>query len=100
MPSIAQITHAWGCLHAIRLRRVCSNFCVCLAAQEPWLQAALLLMAERAAGSTSELGPYIAAMPSQGVSPLNWSAEQQEQLAGTQAAATLQGYRCGMCATS
>lgn len=65
--------------------------------QEPWLQLALLLLAERAAGSSSKLGPYLTALtgPSSVLmrSPLFWSEEELQLLQGTQLLESVRGYR-------
>jgi [ribulose-bisphosphate carboxylase]-lysine N-methyltransferase len=65
--------------------------------QEPWLQLALLLLAERAAGSSSKLGPYLTGLtdPSSVLmrSPLFWSEEELQLLQGTQLLESVRGYK-------
>lgn len=63
---------------------------------EPWLQLALLLMAERAQpGGSSKLGPYLASASSSSVmrSPLFWSEDELQLLQGTQLLESVRGYK-------
>lgn len=65
---------------------------------EPWLQLALLLLAERAQpGGSSKLGPYLAAAADSSStvmrSPLFWSEEELEMLQGTQLLESVRGYK-------
>lgn len=63
-----------------------------IAGLEPWLQLALLLLAERG-NPGSSLAPYIASLPSAPDSPLFWSDEELRLLAGTQLLELVQGYK-------
>ena len=62
-----------------------------LASLEPWLQIALFLLYVRRSRSPDWL-PYVASLP-EPQSPLSWSEEELDELAGTQLYTTLQGYR-------
>lgn len=59
---------------------------------EPWLQLALLLLAERS-NPGSKLQPYISSLPSQLDSPLFWSDEELRLLQGTQLLESVMGYK-------
>lgn len=69
-----------------------SNIGRYIAALEPWLQLALLLLAERA-NSSSRLRPYISSLPSQPDSPLFWTDEEVQLLQGTQLLESVLGYK-------
>lgn len=64
---------------------------------EPWLQLALLLLAERGAGNSSSMGPYLAAAADSSSvhmrSPLFWSEEELQLLQGTQLLESVRGYK-------
>jgi hypothetical protein len=61
--------------------------------EEPWLQAALLLMAERSGPGVSDWAQYVASLPEQTGSPLQWSESARSELVGTQAGGMLDSYR-------
>lgn len=60
---------------------------------EPWLAIALFLLAERAKGAASAWAPYIAGLPADSGSPVQWGEADLAELAGTQALQTAQAYR-------
>jgi [ribulose-bisphosphate carboxylase]-lysine N-methyltransferase len=65
---------------------------------EPWLQLALLLLAERSQpGGSSKLGPYLAAAADSSStlmrSPLFWSEDELQLLQGTQLLESVRGYK-------
>ena len=64
-----------------------------LASLEPWLQIALFLLYVRKT-QTPDWHPYVASLP-EPETPLSWSEDELEELAGTQLYTTLQGYRQG-----
>lgn len=64
-----------------------------LARLEPWLAIALLLLHERAKGAASAWAPYLAALPADSGSLVQWSEEELAELSGSQALQTAQGYR-------
>ena len=64
-----------------------------LASLEPWLQIALFLLYVRKT-QIPEWHPYVASLP-EPETPLSWSEDELEELAGTQLYTTLQGYRQG-----
>lgn len=89
VPDSAWLTPAAASQHATIGRHV--------SGLAPWLQLALLLLAEAAAGS-SKLQPYLAAAaPGSGSahlnSPLFWSEEELQLLAGTQLLESVRGYK-------
>ncbi len=59
---------------------------------EPWLQLALVLVADRFAGAKSELSGYAEALPEDLGTPLLWSDAELAELQGTQVLQTLTGY--------
>lgn len=60
---------------------------------EPWLQIALLLIASKSNSTAAgDWSTYIKSLPTKTNSPLEWTAEQQSMLQGTQAYDTMQGY--------
>eukprot|EP00198_Chlamydomonas_reinhardtii_P008531 XP_001697868.1 rubisco large subunit N-methyltransferase [Chlamydomonas reinhardtii] len=59
---------------------------------EPWLQLALVLVAERFGSAKSELAGYASSLPEDLGTPLLWSEEETRALAGTQVAGTLNSY--------
>lgn len=59
---------------------------------KPWLKLALYLMLARSGHAGSEYAPYIDALPECTDSPLFWSPEDAELLAGSQLQAGLQSY--------
>ncbi|GBF89663.1 rubisco large subunit N-methyltransferase [Raphidocelis subcapitata] len=62
---------------------------------EPWLQLALLLVSERAAGAAAGAlpGAFLAALPQALDAPLFWGDDEIDMLQGTQALQQLYGYR-------
>eukprot|EP00878_Enallax_costatus_P013966 GHUV01014605.1.p1 GENE.GHUV01014605.1~~GHUV01014605.1.p1 ORF type:complete len:347 (+),score=91.08 GHUV01014605.1:276-1316(+) len=63
-----------------------------IASLEPWLQLALVLLAERAAPG-SRLRSYISSLPSQLDSPVFWSEKELQLLQGTQLLESVMGYK-------
>lgn len=61
---------------------------------EPWLALALFLLAERSKGPASRWAPYLAALPADSGSPVQWAEADLAELAGSQALQTAQAYRC------
>lgn len=59
---------------------------------EPWLQLALLLIAERS-NPGSKMQPYISSLPTQMNSPLFWTDEELRMLQGTQLLESVMGYK-------
>ncbi len=55
---------------------------------------ALFLLHERAKGAASRWAPYIAALPADSGSPVQWSEEELKDLQGSQALQTAMAYRC------
>lgn len=67
----------------------------CLACRlEPWLAVALFLLHERAKGGASRWAPYLAALPADSGSPVQWGEEDLAELRGSQALQTAMAYRC------
>ncbi|KAL4444028.1 hypothetical protein ABPG75_011765 [Micractinium tetrahymenae] len=64
-----------------------------LAGLEPWLAIALFLLHERAKGGASRWAAYLAALPADSGSPVQWGQEELAELAGSQLLGTVQGYR-------
>ncbi|KAG2485714.1 hypothetical protein HYH03_015598 [Edaphochlamys debaryana] len=62
------------------------------ASLEPWLQLALQLVADRWGSNKSELAAYAASLPEDLGTPLLWSEEELQELAGTQVSQSLSGY--------
>lgn len=60
---------------------------------EPWLAIALFLLHERAKGAASRWAGYVAALPADSGSPVQWGEEELAELAGSQLLGTVQGYR-------
>ncbi|PRW51051.1 fructose-bisphosphate aldolase-lysine N- chloroplastic [Chlorella sorokiniana] len=60
---------------------------------EPWLAVALFLLHERAKGAASRWAPYLAALPADSGSPLQWSEEDLKELQGSQALQTAMAYK-------
>lgn len=65
---------------------------------EPWLQLALLLLAERGSSGKQQQQPYLAALTSSSSSshlnsPLFWSEEELQLLQGTQLLESVRGYK-------
>ena len=60
---------------------------------EPWLALALFLLHERAKGGASRWAAYLAALPADSGSPVQWGEEDLAELAGSQLLGTVQGYR-------
>lgn len=58
----------------------------------PWLQVALFLISERAAGSASPWAAYLQMLPEAPPSPLFWNAPERDLLAGTQLLQSLEAY--------
>ena len=61
---------------------------------EPWLAIALFLLHERAKGGASRWAAYLAALPADSGSPVQWEEADLAELAGSQLLGTVQGYRC------
>lgn len=61
---------------------------------EPWLAVALFLLHERAKGPASRWAPYLAALPADAGSPVQWGEEDLQELQGSQALQTAMAYRC------
>lgn len=60
---------------------------------EPWLAIALFLLHERSKGAASRWSAYLAALPADSGSPVQWGEEDLAELAGSQLLGTVQGYR-------
>ncbi|KAI7846455.1 hypothetical protein COHA_000066 [Chlorella ohadii] len=60
---------------------------------EPWLAVALFLLHERAKGAASRWAPYLAALPADSGSPVQWGEEDLKELQGSQALQTAMAYR-------
>lgn len=58
---------------------------------------ALFLLHERAKGASSRWAPYLAALPADSGSPVQWSEEDLKELQGSQALQTAMAYRCAAC---
>ena len=58
------------------------------------LQLVLVLIAERAAGSSSPWAGYIQSLPEAPPSPLFWGAAERRLLEATQLLQSLEGYEC------
>lgn len=65
---------------------------------EPWLAVALFLLHERAKGGASRWAPYLAALPADSGSPVQWGEEDLAELRGSQALQTAMAYRCSWVA--
>ncbi|EFN56770.1 hypothetical protein CHLNCDRAFT_8187, partial [Chlorella variabilis] len=60
---------------------------------ESWLAIALFLLHERAMGNASRWAPYIALLPADSGSPVQWEEADLAELQGSQVLGTVQGYR-------
>jgi len=80
---------AWLSIEAVKKHPLASA----VAGFEPWLQIALILLAEKFGSGKSEWAAFISSLPEQLDSPLFWNEEQLGMIKGTQLLQSVMGYK-------